>query len=301
MSNQALYIGSAIHLSSRLEQLVIQPKAEGAPPVTRSADTILFVELDHPQVTITQGAMQLLIKNRVAILVTDDRHLPGGLMLPFVGHTLQGRYQIAQFQNQTKLAPALWQKVIQSKIEQQYCCLKRQGMEQLRLKRMTKEVLKGDKSALEGQAARIYFPLMFGDDFLRDPEGETPNTKLNYAYAIIRSLMARSLVCAGLQLAPGIFHKNQYNPFPLADDLMEPYRPIADELVYEYIRDYPEAQEDLIMTKADKQVLLGIIHRPVKQGGRTRPLHQAISQTATSLAECLLGIHSDLELIEPWN
>ena len=119
MSNQALFISNPYHLSSKLEQLVLQPKGEESPAITRTAEELLFVELDNPQITFTPGAIQLLLKNRVAILFADAKHLPGGLLLPFEGNTLQAKHQLAQWENHKKLAPKLWKQLIEKKIANQ--------------------------------------------------------------------------------------------------------------------------------------------------------------------------------------
>lgn len=229
MSNQVLYIGSAYHLAIKNEQLILEPKAEGLPSASRVPEDLLFIELDHPQITISLAALQVLMAHKVAVLVADKLHLPAGLMLPFVGHTLQGRVQQNQWKNLRKMAPLLWREVVTSKIAQQNKILTLYGQAEQKLSKF--QVLPGDKENAEAQAARFYFSKLFGDDFYRDAEGESPNSFLNYGYAVLRSQMARALVTSGLQLAPGLFHKNQYNPFPLADDMMEPYRPWVDAIV----------------------------------------------------------------------
>jgi CRISPR-associated protein Cas1 len=295
MSN-VLYISSPCYISSELNQLCLKKIINGKPEAstTRPAEDLVMLVLENQQITITQAAIQLLMRHQVALIACDEKHLPTALMLPLEGHTLQGKHQQAQFLNTSKLAGKLWQQVITAKVTNQVALLETIGEATPTLNRLIKSVESSDKSAIEGQVARIYFPKLFGEQFLRDADGQTPNPHLNFGYAIMRSMMARAIVGAGLHLCPGIFHKNQYNPFPLADDMMEPYRPIIDHLVFtQMLHNHEDAFHITVQEKKD---LVNSIYLDVLIGGTERQVYKAMQQTAVSLAQCYLGHEKQIAL-----
>lgn len=299
MSYNNLIISSACRISADLNRLKLEKiTAAGLEkPQFRPAEDLNLVIIEAPQTTLSLGALQLMMRYQVGLICCDEKHLPTGLMMPLVGSTLQGKYQSIQIKKTEKAAPVLWQQIVSQKIKNQAIVLSHINQSHPRLLRLAERVSLLDTQSHEGQAARIYFPLLFGESFFRDPEGSFPNTQLNYGYAILRSMMAKALVGAGLQLHPGLFHRNQYNPFPLADDLMEPYRPLVDWLVYRYIWQEEQAESPLITTD-QKALLVNVLHRDIMCNGRLRAVHHAMCETATSLCQHYMGVSRGLVLPE---
>jgi len=179
----------------------------------------------------------------------------------------------------------LWQQTVKAKINNQKELLQSLDIPNKRLEVLQRNVKSGDSTNIEGQAAAYYWPNLF-EDFKRDRYGDPPNHLLNYGYSILRSIIARALLSSGLLPTQGIFHKNKYNAYCLADDIMEPYRPFIDKLVYQ-IYNPREAQQ--FISKSEKVVLLKIATENVRFEGITRPLMVGVSTTTKSLVECFKG------------
>jgi CRISPR-associated protein Cas1 len=182
----------------------------------------------------------------------------------------------------------LWQQTIKTKIKNQATVLAKQGLEIQNMLHWVDEVKSGDTENHEGRASAWYWKNIFGreKEFIREPVGPAPNNLLNYAYAILRAIAARSLVGSGLLPTLGIFHRNQYNAYCLADDVMEPYRPFADQLVLQLIKEEGIIEE---LTTDVKKKLLTLPTLDVKIGNETSPLMIAMQRTTASLAKCFLG------------
>jgi CRISPR-associated protein Cas1 len=240
MIKRTLYFGNPAYLSTHLEQLVVRlPEVEKNPTLPQQfkkeaqasipMEDIGIVILDHAQVTITQAVLGKLLANNAAVITCDATHHPTGLLLNLDGHTLQSQRFQAQLQASEPLKKHLWQQVIKAKIQNQAAMLRLQGMETANMEHWADSVRSGDPDNLEGRASAWYWARLFPPamGFVRDPAGPPPNNLLNYAYAILRACVARALVGSGLLPTLGIFHRNQYNAYCLADDLMEPYRPVG--------------------------------------------------------------------------
>jgi len=300
MIKRTLCFSNPAYLSMRNDQLVIKlpqvEKNDSLPDSFKESVThtipiedIGVVVLDHKQITITQGLLEALLENNCAVVTCDKSHLPFGLMLPLSGNTTQNERFRHQLDASLPLKKQLWQQTIQQKIHNQAAVL--QTCRNLPTSNMTKwekDVRSGDPDNLEGRAAVFYWKNLFPevDDFTREREGVAPNNMLNYGYAILRAVIARSLVSSGLLPTLGIHHHNRYNAYCLADDIMEPYRPYVDELVVRYTDDYGFPEE---LTPDIKKVLLGIPVLDVRIGGQKSPLMIAASQTTASLARCFTG------------
>ncbi|CAG0911790.1 unnamed protein product, partial [Cyprideis torosa] len=175
-----------------------------------------------------------LVQNKTAVITCDKQHLPCSLLQPLVGHTEQTERMRHQLNASQPLKKQLWQQTVTAKIGNQANHFLARGKNALRLKRYAKEVKTGDWNNQEALAAAFYFQHLFGlERFSRNQKGVPPNNLLNYGYAILRAVAARALVSTGLLPAVGIFHHNKYNAFCLADDIMEPYRPFVDAVVYD--------------------------------------------------------------------
>ena len=271
---------SPVALSLRYGQLVITPK-ENREAITRPIEDIGFVIIDHPMVSITVPVLNELTENNVAVIFCDKRQMPQSMLLPLEGNTtLQETYKY-QIQASAPLKKQMWKQLIEAKIKNQAGLLDKLGKKGNALKPFYCNVKSGDEDNREGAAARIYWNLMFEDNFKRNREGETPNNLLNYGYAILRAAVARSLVGSGLYPAFGIFHRNRYNAFPLADDVMEPYRPFVDQIVYQLY----QQNQDIQLDKFSKSQILRLLNADVMLGKVTKPLHIALSSTTASMAK----------------
>lgn len=301
MIKKTLYFGNPAYLSLRNKQLVIKmPAVERSKNVadiiraesivTKPIEDLGVVVLDHQQITITQGLLEALHENNVALITCNSRSMPVGLQLPLYGNTIQNERFRSQLDASKPLQKQLWQQTMKAKIENQACVLRNNTETETRCMFVWAESLKsGDPTNMEARAAVYYWKNLFLKEcagFIREREGMPPNNLLNYGYAILRAVIARSLVCSGLLPTLGIHHHNRYNAYCLADDIMEPYRPYVDELVLEIMRSGIEYRE---LTTALKARLLNIPTLDVYINGKRSPLMVAATMTTASLAKCFSG------------
>lgn len=286
MLKRTIYIGNPSYLRLENSQLKIKcaesKKEKGSIPI----EDIAVLLLDHGQITVTSQLLEKLMQHTVAMVNCDAKHLPNGLMLPLQGHselTQRWRHQIEASQ---PLKKQLWKQTVQSKIRNQADLLGSQGHEIQTMRGYLDKVISGDETNMEGIAAQHYWKYLF-KNFRRDREGGYPNNFLNFTYAILRSIVARAIVSSGMLPALGIFHKNKYNPYCLADDIMEPYRPFADKLVLEWKNQNHSVKE---LDKHAKAYLMSIATLDVEIDDLTRPLMVAVTTTTSSLQACLEGI-----------
>lgn len=299
MIKRTLYFGNPAYLGRRNDQMVVRlaevEKNPGLPEkfkkeavATIPVEDIGVVIIDHQQITITQGLLAALLANNVAVIVCNDTHHPEGLMLPLdVHHVQQERFK-AQIESSAPLKKQLWQQTVETKIRNQAAVLRKIGRDPERLMIMSRNVKSGDPENVEGRAAYHYWGELFHrlPTFTRGREGDPPNNLLNYGYAILRAVTARSLVGSGLLPTLGIHHSNKYNAFCLADDVMEPYRPFIDEIVYDIVqegKDYSELNTGL------KKKLLEICTVDIHFEDERSPLMVGMQRTTSSLAQCFEG------------
>lgn len=300
MIKKTLYFGNPVYLSLRNAQLVIKlpevVKNESLPSafkeqteVTKPVEDIGIVVLDNKQITITSGVLEALLENNSAVITCDSKSMPVGLMLPLYGNTTQNERFRQQLEASLPLKKQLWQQTIRAKIENQATALRKCIGEEMKCMRIwAADVKSGDSDNLEARAAAFYWKNLFSDidGFTREREGIPPNNLLNYGYAILRAVVARALVTSGLLPTLGIHHHNRYNAYCLADDIMEPYRPYVDELVFGIVRSGMRYEE---LTKELKIQLLGIPTLEVRIDGKRSPFMVAVSQTTASLYKCFSG------------
>lgn len=300
MIKKTLYFGNPVYLSLRNAQLVIKlpevVKNESLPSafkeqteVTKPVEDIGVVVLDNKQITITSGVLEALLENNSAVITCDSKSMPVGLMLPLYGNTTQNERFRQQLEASLPLKKQLWQQTIRAKRENQATALRKCIGEEMKCMRIwAADVKSGDSDNLEARAAAFYWKNLFSDidGFTREREGIPPNNLLNYGYAILRAVVARALVTSGLLPTLGIHHHNRYNAYCLADDIMEPYRPYVDELVFGIVRSGMRYEE---LTKELKIQLLGIPTLEVRIDGKRSPLMVAVSQTTASLYKCFSG------------
>jgi CRISP-associated protein Cas1 len=287
MIKRTLYFGNAAYLKTSNEQLIIELPDTGEVKKAPIEDIGILI-LDHQQITITQAVLAKLLANNTAVVSCDDTHHPTGLLLNLDGHTLQSQKQQCQLEASVPLKKQLWQQTITAKIENQAALLVQEREDAQYLLRLAKDVKSGDADNNEAQAAAYYWKRLFPAflEFRRERYGPPPNQLLNYGYSILRALVARSLVASGLLPTFGIHHRNQYNSYCLADDMMEPYRPFVDKVVCDIVRMNGKFLE---MTPKMKQALLAIPAMDVQIGGQKSPLMNAVQRTTASLAKCFEG------------
>lgn len=287
MIKRTLYFGNPAYLKTSNEQLIIELPDTGEVKQAPIEDIGILI-LDHQQITITQSVLAKLLANNTAVVSCDDTHHPTGLLLSLDGHTLQSQKQQAQLEASVPLKKQLWQQTVTAKIENQAALLLQEREDAHYLLRLARDVKSGDADNSEAQAAAYYWKRVFPAflEFRRERYGPPPNNLLNYGYSILRALVARSLVASGLLPTFGIHHRNQYNSYCLADDMMEPYRPFVDKVVCNIVRMNGKFLE---MTPKMKQALLAIPAMDVQIGGQKSPLMNAVQRTTASLAKCFEG------------
>ena len=299
MIKKTLYFGNPAYLSLRNAQLIIRlPEVvdndtlpeyfKQVSEVSKPIEDIGVIVLDHKQITITSGVLEAFLENNCAVLTCDSKSMPVGLLLPLHGNTTQNERFRQQLDASLPLSKQLWQQTIKAKIENQAAVLKECTGEEIKcMKVWAANVRSGDPDNQEARAAAYYWKNLFRiEGFTRDRDGIPPNNLLNYGYAILRAVVARGLVASGLLPTLGIHHHNRYNAYCLADDIMEPYRPYVDRLVYDMVKqgaNYAELTKDL------KVRLLTIPTLETTIAGKRSPLMVAVGQTTASLYKCFSG------------
>ncbi len=286
MIKKTLYFGNPCSLRKKDMQMLIE--AEEREKVTIPIEDIGIVILDNPQIIISQALLSSLIENNAAILISDEKHLPFGLTLPLYSHHAFTEKLYQQLEGSLPLKKNLWQQTIIAKISNQAALLKELDIDNGKLLQYIRMVKSGDPQNVEGRAAAYYWERLFGEQsgFTRSRYGEAPNNLLNYGYAILMSIMARALISSGMLPALGIHHRNKYNPWCLASDIMEPYRPFVDRLVYEILI---EDEEIDMLSPALKKRLLQIPVLDIIIDGKSSPLMVGVQRTSASLAGCFEG------------
>ena len=288
MIKRTISIGKPCRISLERKQVTFWFIEEEKEHKIPAEDIGVFV-LDHPQISITHACMNALISNNAAILWCDEKHLPNGLVLPMrQNHVFTEKLQ-HQLNASQPLKKQLWKQNIKAKIGNQAAVLEVLEKPNEALLHMQKDVKSGDVMNLEARAARWYWKELFSEiaSFTRGRYEDSPNNLLNYGYAVLRAVVARALVASGCLPAVGIFHRNKYNAFCLADDMMESYRPFVDLLVIDIVREHGELPENL--EKEHKAALLQIPIIDVILEGKTSPLMIAAQRTSASLMRCFEG------------
>jgi CRISP-associated protein Cas1 len=271
MITRSIYIGNPAYLKLKDEQMYIlcpdTQAVKGKVPV----EDLGFLMLDHFQITISHQLIQKMMGNNVVVISCDTHHLPHGIMLPLYGHTQHSDRVKDQLEASDPLKKQLWKQTVEYKIHNQKEVLRQLG---------------NYYEPMEGIAAQHYWKHLISLDFLRERFGDSPNQFFNFGYSVLRSMVARAIVETGLLPVLGIFHKNKYNPYCLADDLMEPYRPFIDLLVMQWLQINPDTED---LTKEFKAHILQIATKDVTIDAVKRPLLIAVKTTAVSLYKCYTG------------
>ena len=294
MIKRTLYFSNPAYLAKKNNQLFFEypedrEKEKRAEEINSvPIEDIGIVVLDNQQITITHGLLAALQENNVAVITCDASHIPNGMFMPLASNQLQNEKFRAQIESSEPLKKQLWQQTISAKIKNQAAQLRERKVPINNMLAWAKKVRSGDPDNYEGRAAAYYwknfFPMIPG--FIRDRYGEPPNNLFNYGYAILRAIVARGLVGSGLLPTLGIHHANKYNAYCLADDIMEPYRPYVDSIVFEMVNNGEDFYE---LTPSIKKQLLSIPVIDVLIDGEKSPLMVGVQTTTASLAKCFEG------------
>jgi CRISPR-associated protein Cas1 len=277
----------AARLSIAHKQLVIErPEYE---PATVPCEDVGVLLVDHPAVTYTHGVFTTLLEAGAAVVLCGHDHHPSGLLLPIAANTVQTERYRFQIEAPQPLRKRLWQSLVAAKLRQQAHVLAFRLRPHADLLALGSRVRSGDPDNIEAQGAQRYWPRLFGESFRRNREGPPPNNLLNYGYMVVRAAVARALAGAGLMPTLGLHHRNRYNPFCLADDVLEPFRPFIDLKVRNFL---DAAEVGPALTKDEKRAVLSVLNEVIEVGGRKTPLMLALHATAASL-------HRSFETGEP--
>ena len=268
-------------LSLRNGQMVIIRKELPDDNLTVPIEDIGLVMINHAMVSLTIPLLNALTEQNVAVIFCNEKGMPASMLYNLQGNTTQGETLRNQLEAGEVLKKTLWKQIIEAKIKNQAALLNKMGKEGSILKPLYTNVKSGDSDNREGIAARLYWTALFGRDFIRDRNIPGINSLLNYGYSVLRAAVTRALVSSGLFPALGIFHHHRSNAFPLSDDLMEPFRPFVDEIVFELT-----AQGEAELNIATKSRLIRVLYVDTYFSKITRPLSVGLSMTMASLAKC---------------
>lgn len=291
MIKRTLIFSSPVYLSLKNQQLVISYKETPDEATTVPIEDIGIILIENQQVSTTIPLLNALSGNNTQVVFCDNRGMPSSILMNLEGNNTQGETLRNQIECGEVTKKQLWKQIVEAKIHNQARLLHKTGKDGDILKPLYSNVKSGDTDNREGLAARIYFPKLFGSGFIRDRYKPGANILLNYGYSILRAAVCRSLVSSGLFPAIGLFHHNRSNAFPLADDLMEPYRPFVDEVVFKLLK-----EEKAELTKENKQELIKILYADTQFEKTTRPLSIGLSLTTASLAKCYAKKQNKLSL-----
>lgn len=253
---------------------------------TAPVEDLGFIVIENQQISISMPLLTELANNNVAVVFCNSFHYPSCMLLNLDGHHIQNELFSKQIIATEPLKKNLWKQTVEAKISNQAGVLKKLSKDHKKVAYFADRVKSGDPENAEGSAARVYWPILFGEKFIREQHGDPPNNLLNYGYAILRAAVARALAGSGLLATLGIHHHNKYNAFCLADDVMEPYRPYVDLMVHEIFSETGNIEE---LTTELKMKLLEVLSADVQLGKQTRPLMVGLSSTTASLARCYSG------------
>ncbi|MBF04860.1 MAG: subtype II CRISPR-associated endonuclease Cas1 [Flavobacterium sp.] len=304
MFKKSILIENKTSITTKNLQLVLQSEIrQSVIPI----EDIGYILIDHAEVFISIPAINLLVDNNTAVIFCNtNNHLPNGMLLNLNSHHIQQEIFKNQINASVPLKKQLWQQTIIEKIINQGILLEKVSGKKNNFEFLASKVLSGDTSNMEGVAANFYWKTFFDfnndqsvreNDFKRERFGKYPNNFLNYGYTILRAATARALSGSGLLNTLGIHHKSKYNAFALADDIMEPFRPLVDEKVSEIIKQYEE-QELNTQIKAE---LLQLLTRTVYFKDEKSPLMVALQKTASSLQQCFTGERKKIKYPKLWS
>ncbi len=282
MLKRTLVFTNPMILSLRNQQLVIAYKDSPDDKQTAPIEDVGVVLLENQQTSITLPLLNALAENDVQVVICNSKGMPNAIIQSMNSNNLQGETLRNQIACGEVLKKQLWKQIVEYKIKNQASLLNGIGENGSVLKPYYTNVRSGDIDNREGIAARIYFQHLFGDCFIRDRDEPGINTLLNYGYSILRAATCRAIVSSGLLPAIGIHHHNRSNVYPLADDLMEPYRPFVDGIVYDLV-----LRGAVELNKSTKSDLISVLYTDTMFDKVKRPLSIGLSMTTASVVKCL--------------
>lgn len=298
MIKRTLDISEPSYLKYKHKQLVID--RSGTVIATIPFEDIGIMLLHNPAIAYTHSVLVACSQHNIALVVCDATHTPCGQLVPFGAHHLHTRTVHAQVQATAATKKRLWQAIVQHKIREQAHTLKRTTKQDVDVvKSLVAAVKSGDVGNVEANAARLFFPRLFGADFRRQQKTTGINSALNYGYMVMRAMIARALCGTGLHPAFGVQHTNQYNAFCLADDVMEPLRPWVDERAYCIYQNIDTADNEGTLTAEHKKPLLGLLGETVMWKKHTMPLMVACNYLAFDIKEIVCGERAAKTLVYP--
>lgn len=281
-------------LNVRNDQLIISigDDREASAPLSEIAALVV----SNPQVSYSHAALAGLAREGAALIVCDEKRMPAAMMMPIVGHHLQAERFALQAGSSLPGKKNIWRQIIKAKVAAQGRLLAELRGHDFGLLAMAKMVKSGDPYNVEAQASRKYWPALFNDKkFKRDREGKDVNRFLNYGYAVLRAIVARSICASGLHPSLGVHHHNRYDSFCLADDLMEPFRPVVDRAV---VKLSEERGTDAPMDRETKACLIGALMARFEIEGEQRSLFDISAKAAAGLARAFAGKNARLNIPE---
>ena len=291
MLKRTLVFSNPMNLSLKNQQIVIAYKDSPDEKVTVPIEDVGVVLLEHQHTNITLPLLNALVEGDVQVVICNAKGMPSAMFQGMNSNNLQGETLRNQIACGEVLKKQLRKQIVEAKIKNQAALLDSIGEDGCVLRPFYSNVRSGDTDNREGIAARIYFQHLFGDNFVRDREEPGVNALLNYGYTILRAATCRAIVTSGLLPAIGIFHHNRSNAYPLADDLMEPFRPFVDSVVYDLAMN-----GKMELTKDVKGELISVLYVDTLFKNVKRPLSVGLSMTTASMAKCLAKEQSILNL-----
>lgn len=291
MLKRTLVFSNPMNLSLKNQQIVIAYKDSPDEKMTVPIEDVGVVLLEHQSTSISLPLLNALVEGDVQVVICNAKGMPNAMFHGMNSNNLQGETLRNQIACGEVLKKQLWKQIVEAKIRNQAALLDSIGEDGSVLKPFYSNVKSGDTDNREGIAARIYFQHLFGDNFVRNREEPGVNALLNYGYTILRAATCRAIVTSGLLPAIGIFHHNRSNAYPLADDLMEPFRPFVDSVVYDLAM---HGKTEL--TKDVKGDLISVLYADTSFRNVKRPLSVGLSMTTASMAKCLAKEQSILNL-----
>jgi len=295
MIKKTLLLEKKATITCKLNQLKIKTiDREASIPI----EDIGFILIEHPETYISIPSLNNLAENNSSVIFCNSKHLPHAMLLNLDSHHIQQEIFRNQISASEPLKKQLWQQTIIQKIKNQGLLLEKQNGIRNQFQYLAKKVTSGDTTNMEAVAANAYWKEIFEMRFKRERFGDNPNNLLNYGYAILRAAMARSLSISGMLNTLGIHHRNKYNSFALADDIMEPFRPLVDEIVIELMQENTDLP---ILSTDNKKRLLGLLTKTVYFKNESSPLMVALQRTSSSLQQCYTGSRKKINYPELWN
>lgn len=280
---------ASLHLRDNQMKILLKEDVENERSVP--IEDVGIVLIENQQVVVSIPLMNALTDSNVIVVFCDAKCLPHSLLLPLSSNVTQGEVLKLQIDISEPQRKGLWKQLVEAKIRNQAAMLIKWNRNGDILKPHYSHVLSGDSDNREGIAARLYWKELMGEHFVRDRDAEGINSLLNYGYSILRAATARALIGSGLMPSLGLFHRNRSNPFPLADDIMEPFRPCVDDVVMELCE---EGKFEL--NKETKSALIQSLYHDTRYGKITRPLQVGLSLTTASLVRCYDKVDTKLSL-----